>query len=43
MNRKIYLILLFVLVLVPAYADETEYGAIERNGERVRVDGAIRW
>ena len=27
MNRRIYLILSFVLVLVPAYANETKSGA----------------
>ena len=29
MNRRVYLILSFVLVLVPATANETKYGAIE--------------
>ena len=37
MNRRIYLIVSFVLVLVPACANETKYGAIEI---RTTPDGA---
>ena len=43
MNRRIYLIVSFVLVLVPACANETKYGAIEirstPDGASVFIEG----